>query len=568
MIDPGRFSNSVGCTRALLFFTSFAVFLMTAIPGQSQDGDPPASATETTAEQSESAEQSDADGEATKNPFPGQGPAPSLDGGTEWLNTSAEINLRDLRGKVVILDFWTYCCINCIHVLTDLKFLEEKYPNELVVIGVHAYKFENEKEADNIRQAILRYEISHPVVNDSNRIISRKFGMRSWPTLMVIDPEGQFVGQISGEGHRQLLDKVVGEIAAFHRKKGTLNEEPLKFNLEREAFEPQPLKFPGKVLADDASNRLFISDSNHNRIVVTSLDGQLLDVFGTGEIGSADGAYDVAQFDHPQGMVIKGDTLYVADTENHLLRTINLVDKTVSTLAGLGEQDRQRSQGGPLKTTPLNSPWALSLHDGVLYIAMAGPHQLWSHRLGSDTIEVFAGNGREDIADGPRLASSLAQPSGIDHDGDALYWVDSEGSAVRRMPFAGDNVVTTIAGPHDVANALFEFGDIDGEGEDVRLQHPLGIVSHDGTLYVADTYNHKIKRVDALTGQTETFLGTGESGDSLDPLQLSEPAGLSIAAGRLFIADTNNHRILTVDLATGNVSPLSIAGLIPPVKPE
>ncbi len=540
------------------------VWLMIAANiSNAQDSDAPAPTADAPADDTTQPDEA-----STKNPFPGQGPAPSLDGGTEWLNTSHEISMRELRGKVVLLDFWTYCCINCIHVLPDLKFLEQKYPNELVVIGVHSYKFENEKEAANIRQAILRYEIEHPVVNDSQRIISRKFGMRSWPTLMVIDPEGQFVGKVSGEGHRQLLDKVVSEMIAFHRKKGTLNEEPLKFDLEREAFEPQPLKFPGKVLADQASNRLFISDSNHNRIVVTSLDGQLLDVIGTSEIGAADGAYDVAQFDHPQGMALDGDTLYVADTENHLLRTINLTDKTVSTLSGTGEQDRTRGTGGPLETTALNSPWALSLNEGTLYIAMAGPHQLWSHQLGSDKIEVFAGNGREHIADGPRMASELAQPSGIDHDGEALYWVDSEGSAVRRMPFAGDNVVTTIAGPHDVASALFDFGDIDGKGDGVRLQHPLGIVHHDGMLYVADTYNHKIKSVDPSTGETTTWLGTGESGDSLDPVQLSEPAGLSIAGGRLFIADTNNHRVLAVDLATKAAQVFPIEGLTPPATHE
>ncbi|MEZ6147973.1 MAG: thioredoxin-like domain-containing protein [Planctomycetaceae bacterium] len=559
----------IACSRVILtngcfFLLSLIVALVTFATNVSlaDDNESPPAAKE------QAGGDADTDETSTKNPFPGQGPAPSLDGGTEWLNTSQEISLRELRGKIVLLDFWTYCCINCMHVLPDLKFLEQKYPNELVVIGVHSYKFENEKEAENIRQAILRYEIEHPVVNDSERIISRKFGMRSWPTLMVIDPEGQFVGQVSGEGHRLLLDKVISEMIAFHKKKGTLKEGPLKFDLERDTIESQPLHFPGKVLADEASNRLFISDSNHNRIIVTTLDGQLLDIVGTGEIGSTDGSYDVAKFDHPQGMALDGNTLYVADTENHQLRTINLAEKTVSTLSGTGEQDRTRAGSGPLKTTALNSPWALSIHEGTLYIAMAGPHQLWSHRLGSDRIEAFAGNGREHIADGPRMSAELAQPSGIDHDGEALYWVDSEGSAVRRMPFAGDNVVTTIAGPHDVQSALFDFGDVDGTGTKARLQHPLGIVYHNGVLYVADTYNHKIKQVDPSTGETMTWLGTGESGSGLDPLQLSEPAGLSVAGDRLFIADTNNHRILTVDLASKAVEELVIDGLTSPQANE
>jgi thiol-disulfide isomerase/thioredoxin len=507
------------------------------------------------------------DAEATKNPFPGRFPAPSLDGGTEWLNTAEEINIQDLRGKVVLLDFWTYCCINCIHILPDLKFLEQKYANELVVIGVHAYKFENEKEAENIRQAILRYEIEHPVVNDSEKIIARKYQMRSWPTLVLIDPEGQYVGYLTGEGNREVLDQIIGQMIAFHKAKGTLDDkQPMRFDLERHKVKPGPLKFPGKLLADEASNRLFIADSNHNRIVIATLDGELIDIVGTGRIGATDGDYKTAEFDHPQGMALDGQTLYVADTENHLLRTIDLDSKTVSTLAGTGEQARQRGPGGPLKTTPLNSPWALNIHNGTLYIAMAGPHQLFSHKLGTDTIELFAGNGREHIADGPRLSAELAQPSGITNDGEHLYWLDSEGSALRKMPFSGENIVTTITGPHDIPGALFEFGDVDGPGKTARLQHPLGLAYHDGVLYVADTYNHKIKRIDPETGESRTWLGTGERGTSLDPPQFSEPAGLSVTSSTLFIADTNNHRILSADLKTGQVKELTIEGLTPPAK--
>src|SRR5690606_7819102 len=175
-------------------------------------------------------------------------------------------------------------------------------------------------------------------------------------------------------------------------------------------------------------------------------------------------------------------------------------------------------------------------------------------------------NGREHIADGPRLSAELAQPSGITNDGEHLYWLDSEGSALRKMPFSGENVVSTITGPHDIPGALFEFGDIDGAGDTARLQHPLGLAHHDGVLYVADTYNHKIKRIDAETGESRTWLGTGERGESLDPPQFSEPAGLSVAGGTLFIADTNNHRLLTADLKTGQVKELTIDGLTPPAK--
>ncbi|MBW3539682.1 MAG: redoxin domain-containing protein [Planctomycetes bacterium] len=504
------------------------------------------------------------------NPFPNRLPAPGLEGGTGWLNTSGEITLKDLRGKVVLLDFWTYCCINCIHVLPDLEFLEEKYANQLVVIGVHSAKFDNEKDSESIRRAIQRYEIEHPVINDSEMTLWRKFGARAWPTLVLIDPEGNYCGYISGEGNREILDVVVGKLVAYHRAKGTLDETPVRFDLERDKLPPTPLRFPGKLLADEESRRLFITDSNHNRIVISSFDGQLIDVIGTGAIGAKDGGYDEATFDHPQGLALVGETLYVADTENHLIRTVDLETKTVATLAGTGEQARGRDDGGAISTTPLNSPWALLHHDGMLYVAMAGPHQIWRHAVGTQRITVYAGSGREDILDGPLKDAALAQPSGLATDGTYLYVCDSEGSAIRRISLGSRGKVDTVAGAANLplGRTLFEFGDVDAIGERARLQHPLGIAYHDGTLYVADTYNHKIRKIDLKTRMTVTWLGDGTRGTSLDPPRFSEPAGLALADGRLFIADTNNHRVLTADIATRKVAEFTVEGLQPPAAPK
>ena len=508
------------------------------------------------------------DGKLIENPFPGRAPAPSLDGGTAWLNTSGEISLKDLRGKVVLIDFWTYCCINCIHVLPDLKYLERKYPEELVVIGCHSAKFDNEKDTEAIRRAIVRYEIEHPVINDSEMTVWRKMGVRSWPSLVLIDPEGKYCGSISGEGHRELMDLLIGKLIEYHEAKGTLDRTPVRFDLERDRLKSGPLKFPGKLLADEAGNRLFTSDSNHNRIVVSTLDGKLIDVIGNGRIGAQDGSYAEASFDHPQGMALDGQTLYVADTENHLLRAINLETKTVSTLSGTGMQDRERTQGGPLKSTALNSPWDLEIVDGTLFIAMAGPHQLWSHKIGSNDIGVFAGTGREDITDGPHDESALAQPSGISSDGKFLYVADSEGSSIRKVSVDPNGTVTTIVGAHDLprGQTLFEFGDRDGIGAEARLQHPLGVHYHKGKVFVADAYNHKIKSIDVATRAITTLLGTGSAGAALAPLQLHEPAGMTVSGDTLFVADTNNHRIVAIDLKTNKASAFEIAGLTKPEK--
>ncbi len=507
---------------------------------------------------------------APQNPFPDAVVVPPgiMDGGVEWLNTSTPIDLKALRGKVVLLDFWTYCCINCMHVLPDLKYLEEKYPNELVVIGVHSAKFDNEKLSQNIRDAILRYEIKHPVVNDSEMLIWRKFGTRAWPTLALIDPEGKFAGAQGGEGNRELFDTVINKLIEYHRWKGTLDETPVVFDLETSKIKPTALRYPGKIIADALSNQLFISDSNHNRIVVTDLDGKLLQTIGSGQPGHSDGSFSAAEFDHPQGMALVGNTLYVADTENHLLRAVDLQDKSVTTLAGTGVQGRPRNVHGELLKTELNSPWSLCHINDILYIAMAGPHQIWSHAIGTNEIKVHAGSAREDVINGSLVDSAFAQPSGLspNADGTFFYVADSEGSAIRQVPIDETGKVTTIAGTSELprGQSLFAFGDIDAQSADARFQHPLGVAWHDNSVFVADSYNHKIRQVDLASGEVTTWLGTGTAGASVSPAELNEPAGLSIAGDHLYIADTNNHRICRADLTTNAFSVIEIPGLEPP----
>src|SRR5437588_1810498 len=249
--------------------------------------------------------------------------APELEGGRGWLNTDKPLSIAALRGKVVLLDFWTYGCVNCMHVIPDLKRLEEKYSRQLVVIGVHSAKFENEKDTENIRHIILRYGLEHPVVNDADFRIWRAYAVRAWPTLVLIDADGYVVGQLAGEGHYDVLDRAIGVLVEDARKRGTLNETPLKLALERAKVGDLPLAFPGKILADERSDRLFVADSNHNRVVVTRLDGTLVETIGSGERGTKDGAFEQASFYRPQGMALDGDTLYGADTENHLIRRVD-----------------------------------------------------------------------------------------------------------------------------------------------------------------------------------------------------------------------------------------------------
>ena len=488
--------------------------------------------------------------------------APELTGGDGWLNTDKPLSIAGLKGKVVLLDFWTYGCVNCMHIIPDLKRLEAKYANQLVVIGVHSAKFKNEKDTENIRHIILRYELEHPVYNDSNFSVWQSYGVRAWPTQVLIDPAGYIIGGVSGEGNYELIDRVVARAVDEFRKRGELNEQPLHLVLERAKVGDLPLAFPGKILADGAGDHLFIADSNHNRIVITKLDGTLVDTIGSGERGANDGAFDKASFYRPQGMALAGDSLYVADTENHLIRRIDLKARTVETIAGTGKQSTDYFKQGPGRSIGLNSPWDLQLAGRVLYIAMAGPHQIWKLDLDKGEVSTFAGSGREARLDGSLLEAGFAQPSGIASDGKTLYVADAEANIIRAIDLAGGQVRTLVGGD------LFEFGDVDGSGDNVRLQHPLGLLALGDKLLLADTYNHKIKELDPQRRTVRTVVGTGKPGqaDGTSP-SFYEPGGLSVANGKVYVADTNNHAVRVVDLKTKETSTLRINGLAPPQMP-
>ena len=487
--------------------------------------------------------------------------APELTGAKSWLNTDKSLSIAGLKGKIILLDFWTYGCINCIHIIPKIKELEAKYANQLVVIGVHSAKFDNEKDTENIRKIIVRYGVEHPVVNDANFKIWDSYAIRAWPGLVLIDPDGYIVGRWFGEGQFLTIETQITQAIAEFRKKGNLNEQPLKFALEKAKVGDLPLAFPGKVLADEESKRLFISDSNHNRIVVTDFDGKLIETIGNGKVGAKDGDFAGASFNRPQGIALDGENLYVADTENNLIRRVDLKAKKVETVAGTGKLEDFTGLGGNAATSALSSPWDLTLVDRTLYIAMAGSHQIWRMDLDKNRIEPYAGTRAEARYDGIVEESAFAQPSGIVSDGKHLFIADSESNIIREIDILPGVVKTLVGGD------LFEFGDVDGTGDDVRLQHPLGVVLYDGKILIADTYNHKIKLLDTEKRTVTTFLGTGKSGqvDGKTPA-FYEPAGLSIADGKLFVADTNNHAVRVIDLQTKETATLKIEGLTSPVE--
>ena len=472
--------------------------------------------------------------------------------GRTWLNSLPLSFDGALAGRVVVLDFWTLCCVNCMHVLPELAALEAKYRGQpaFAVVGVHSPKFSDEKTDESVRGAVLRYDITHPVVNDSGMALWRSLDVQSWPTLVVVGPTKRVLAMWGGEGHARDVDDLVAAALRFYGAKGLLTQSPLPLALERDK-DPRtlssPLSFPGKLAVDVAGNRLFISDSGHHRIVVTYTNGAFLySVGGDSGPGLVDGSFEQAAFNRPQGVAYdpRSDTLYVADTENHALRAVSLRTRTVTTLAGDGTKGRDYRGGGAGAGPRLNSPWDVALlPDGDLAIAMAGTHQLWNFSPSTGKCTAFSGDGYErngNGATGPN--TSWAQPSGLASDpGDSniLYVADSESSSIRACLLSRGGSALLAGGDALYADDLFRFGDVDGKGAQVRLQHPLAVATAaPGVVYIADSYNHKIKVLDVETRTVTTVAGTGAPGP------LFEPSGLAFGAdGLLYIADTNNGLI-------------------------
>ncbi len=470
---------------------------------------------------------------------------------SDWINTAVVPDNEVFKGHVLLLDFWTYCCINCIHVLPDLDYLEKRFEGEpFHVIGVHTAKFSNERETENIKAAVDRYGITHPVVADNDYGLWRQYGIKAWPTFLLVGSDGKVIGAVSGEGRRHILEEAIAEALDKGRRDGTLAsaKRPIPLSPVKSTG---ILSYPGKI--DIKDGIIAVSDSGNNRIVIASLtsvtEAAVIKTAGSGR-GFADGNPEEAMFNAPQGVFIKGGKVYAADTGNHAIREVDIRSGYVRTIAGTGKPGLYGSGGGQALETALNSPWDIAISGDHMYIAMAGNHQIWRMDLKRGTINPYAGSGRENIRDGRLSDAMLAQPSGISIHGDRVFFADSEVSAIRYADIS-KNTVDTISG-----TGLFEFGLKDGIGKDAAFQHPLGVDYRDGSLYVADTYNDAVRIVDLATFSVSTLIGPGPGGlctssGLCSVLGLFEPNDVKMYDGALYIADTNNH-IIRVWRGEGN----------------
>ncbi|MGP4033601.1 NHL domain-containing thioredoxin family protein [Pseudarthrobacter sp. 1C304] len=501
--------------------------------------------------------------------------------GRNWLNTGGKsLDLESLRGKIVLLDFWTFCCINCLHVLDELRPLEQQYSDVLVTVGVHSPKFEHEADPVALAAAVERYEIRHPVLDDPELDTWKAYTARAWPTLVVIDPEGYIVAHLSGEGHADGLSVLIPELIAEHEAKGTLHRGDGPY------VAPEPtsgtLRFPGKALflpagrggsdsseAETGAGSWLVTDTGHHRLVELSTDFQtVLATYGSGEKGHADGGAAVARFNEPQGLVLlpedvaakAGYDVVIADSVNHRLRGLTLADRTVRTLAGNGVQrlletgparvdEEGAAYGTRLEEDPLrvslSSPWDVvwSTKLNAVVVAMAGVHQIFSFAPETGAVSIIAGNGLEGLLDGPAEEAWFAQSSGLAEDADGNIWVaDSETSALRKLVISDGGTVTVESA---VGKGLFDFGFRDGPASEARLQHPLGVtVLPDGSVAIADTYNGAVRRYDPATGTVSTLArGLSEPSDVI--VDHTQVAG---AEPLLVVVEANKHQLVYVPI--------------------
>ncbi|WP_438452469.1 NHL domain-containing thioredoxin family protein [Streptomyces asiaticus] len=461
--------------------------------------------------------------------------APELIGRGGWLNTGGtDLTLTDLRGRIVILDFWTFCCVNCLHVLDELRELEEKHRDTVVIVGVHSPKFVHEAEHQAVVDAVERYEVHHPVLDDPELATWKQYAVRAWPTLVVIDPEGYVVAQHAGEGHAHALETLVGQLEAEHAAKGTLRRGDGPYVPPEPV--PTELRFPGKALPLPGGTFL-VSDTTRHQLVELAADGEsVVRRIGAGERGLTDGTSERARFSEPQGLALLPDgTVAVADTVNHALRRFDPATGEVTTLAGTGRQWWQGSPTeGPAREVDLSSPWDVAWFAGRLWIAMAGVHQLWTYDPEAGTVRAAAGATNEGLVDGPAEEAWFAQPSGLAATEDRLWIADSETSAVRYLERDGKGFTVRTA----VGTGLFDFGHRDGAADQALLQHPLGVTAlPDGSVAISDTYNHALRRYDPATGEVSTLA-----------TDLREPSGAVLADGDIVVVESARHRLTRLRL--------------------
>ncbi len=483
-----------------------------------------------------------------------QGQAPALREGLQWINLNKPLTLEELKGRFVLLVFWTYTDVNSVPVWEDVRNLFESHEDLLTVIGVHSPAFSGQKDAQSVAAAVDRMDIRFPVVNDPALITWNDYGVAAWPTLVLIDPEGDVIFHLESSRAVDLLGQAIDLARDGYGSK--LKMKRLDFSLLREEYK-SALLFPRDVLADLNGERLFIADTGHRRVLVTDFSGKVLEQIGSGREGAADGPFETAGFKEPFGLALRDNILYIADRAGQKIRMADLEKREVLTLAGTGERGNSFSPSGQAQDAKLYFPEDVMISGRTLYIAMAGLHQIWAVDLESRDIFLFCGDGTEGLRDGQADFGSLAQPAALATDGNNVLITDSSSSALRRVNILPPRSLLTLLG-----KGMFSYGDADGPVRDALLQYPTGVAALGARAVIADTLNQKIKLYDDVDKTIVTLAGSGTRGmkdGSLRQAKFDEPSGIDFVEKKVFVADTNNQAIRVIDLENGTVSTLNLS---------
>lgn len=467
--------------------------------------------------------------------------APELSSALEWVNTDEAPSLASLRGRVVLLNFWTFDSVSCLNVLPDIRFLENKYHDGLSVVGIHTPKYPYQRSGAPVLKAVNRNHIRHPVANDPGYATWQAYGVQAWPTLALIDAQGQLAALLPGEGRRDEADAMIGHLLDEAAKQDLRVYESQVSSVRPEPR--QPLRFPTRLLVTDSS--LWVADTGHNRILECNHDGRIVRQFGSGNPGFWDGTNLDAGFSAPHGIAIARDSIFVADTGNHALRRVRLLDGEVKTVAGTGAlgHDIPHEYVEPTKIA-MSAPTDVTVVGDIIYMAVSGQNQIWQYNLNTNKLVALAGSGKLAFEDGSGVAASFAQPVSLSAIGQQLIVVDAAASAIRALRLL-DNRVSTLIG-----KGLYEFGDAPGKPDAARMQNPLAAcVDARGLVFIADSYNGKIKALNLRTTELRTL--------NL-PYTLQEPAGIALGGNALWVANTNAHEVVRVDLGSGQIKRLTI----------
>lgn len=485
-----------------------------------------------------------------------------------WFNTSKPITKEDLKGKLVLLDFWSYSCVYCIQSLPQIKELQDDLGSKITVIGVHSARFEGEKNRTAIKKAILKYDIDFPVIDDSDLKIWNKFNLKSWPTYILINPYGNIIDTFSTKKELKKLSQKVRKVAKKYKYE--INRDPLPILPEKYNTIGNVLSFPTGLesvknfsFGSKEIPVIFVANSSKNKIYVTSLTGDILFKIGSGVDGFEDGGFVSASFSKPRGLLYKSRKLYVADTGNNALRVVDFKTKKVTTLIGSGELGGIIKYGKKIDADDfdLSSPTSLEFFPDSNHIAIAnsGANQILSYNIKNHLITAIAGDGSLGNKDGKSSKNTLAQTSDLAAYSKKLYFVDSKSSSLRVL-YKDGNVKTLIG------QGLKRFGNKSGDKSEALMQNPTGLEVDDTGIYIVDSFNNSIKKYNFSSKKISNYFGSGKIGEKLGDSKESEfdePKRITSILNKFYVSDTNNSRIVSI---SRDKPKSEVFNVMPPLK--